>query len=141
MAATTHKANVFTVVLTPENGKWNAEVPDASGAITWGRSLSEARRNAIEAIEALAISEGRKAPRVTLQDDIRLPARAAKVTAKAREARRVLEEAQEQSNAATARAVAELTSVGLSVRDVGNLLGISHQRVAQIIESASKKAG
>jgi hypothetical protein len=51
--------------------------------------------------------------------------------ATAREARAAAERAERESASAIRRAVARLPA-SLSVRDVAELLGISHQRVAQV---------
>lgn len=52
-------------------------------------------------------------------------------------ARRSLAEAETQAREQTTRAVHGLTEVGLTRRDVGALLGISHQRVDQLLGARS----
>ncbi|MBI2395758.1 MAG: type II toxin-antitoxin system HicB family antitoxin [Deltaproteobacteria bacterium] len=135
----------YRTIFTPEAGSWNVEVPDVAGCVTWGRSLSEARRNAREAIAAIAASEGRDAEhveaRAELVEELALPARTRHAVDKARAARRAAAEAERLALETTSAAVAGLTRAGLSTRDVGELLGLSHQRVQQLKSAAGKLVG
>lgn len=71
---------------------------------------------------------------ITVDDDVELPSPTAKSLARARAARNDALEAAAKSQAATADAVHALTAEGLSLRDCGYLLGLSHGRVRQILE-------
>lgn len=126
----------YRVVLRPEGGKWNAEVPKVRGCVTWGRSLGETRRNVIEAIAGLVAAEGGDPARVErdaeLVEAFELPPRTQRKLAAAREARAAAAEADSRANAATAAAVTALIEAGLSTRDIGELLGLSHQRIHQL---------
>ena len=65
---------------------------------------------------------------------MRLPADARRALDRARADRRRLEAEAKRAQATTAAAVRKLIkSLGLSVRDAGELLGISHQRVQQLV--------
>ncbi|HEX6472259.1 MAG TPA: hypothetical protein VF069_24420 [Streptosporangiaceae bacterium] len=70
-----------------------------------------------------------------------LPAEERSVVDAALSKRQAAEEAQREAAAATTAAVRELTKHDLTTRDIGVLLGISHQRVSQMVnpESAAKK--
>ena len=66
-----------------------------------------------------------------------LPGSVAKDVRRAIEERGRLAAAQAASLSATKRAAAELVEIGVPLRDAGYLLGISHQRVAQLIDAST----
>lgn len=108
-----------------ESGRWVAEVPSVPGCFTQGRTIEQARERLREAL-GLVIGE-RAAASAELNENVKLPAplkRRLGETLKARsraetEAARAAEQSRE-----TARA---LVAEGLSLRDVGSLLGITRQ--------------
>jgi predicted RNase H-like HicB family nuclease len=114
-----------------ESGWWVAQVKEASAAITQGRTVAQARTRIREAL-ALVIGD-KEAEAAKLVDDVRLPARVKRSLARVAAARRKAEAAQTASVQATGEAVRILAKdMGLSVRDVGELVGLSHQRVHQL---------
>jgi len=116
-----------------ESGHWIASVPAVKGCHTYGRSIHEARERIREALGLFV----RDASRARLSDDIRLPAGVRSLLARQREARSRAEREQQRARAVVSRAVVALTEeLGLSVRDAGELLGISYQRVQQLREGA-----
>ena len=124
-ARTTYRVNV-----TRERDAWLADVPDVPGAHTFARSLSALARDVREVVVLMT-----DRPDDAL-DDFDLDVRyeigdGTAAVATARAARATAEQAERESAAAVRRAVARLPS-SLSVRDVAELLGISHQRVAQV---------
>lgn len=76
---------------------------------------------------------------LSVADDVELPTPSEKALEQARAARNSALEAAVASQQATAAAVLELTAEGLSLRDCGYLLGISHGRVRQILQSAPRR--
>lgn len=68
-----------------------------------------------------------------------LPMSAEDVLAVARNHQANASKAMAALKAARQRAIADLQDIGLSIRDIGHLLGISHQRVAQIIKEQPVK--
>lgn len=115
------------------DGNWLAELAEEPRIHTWARSLATTRANIREAAELwfdvdelVVIDE--YPTWVSSPLDLALPAR--------EEAERVLEAAA----AATREAVRELTEKGLSRRDVADLLGISFQRVQQLVDQAQHTA-
>jgi predicted RNase H-like HicB family nuclease len=115
-----------------ETGWWGAQVKEAPAAITQGRTIAEARRRIREAL-ALALNDDAAAKRAKLIDDVKLPADVRRALEEARAARARLATASKKAQKSTAKAVrALLESMHLSVRDAGDLIGISPQRVHQL---------
>jgi hypothetical protein len=97
-----------------------------------GGEGSEARRRIREAL-ALALDDDAAAKRAKLIDDVRLPADARRALEQARAARARLANESKKAQESTARAVRTLLKgMHLSVRDAGDLIGISPQRVHQL---------
>lgn len=115
-----------------ETGWWVAQVKEAPAAITQGRTIAEARRRIREAL-ALALDDDAAARKAMLVDDVRLPADARRALVKARAARARLATESKKAQESTANAVRTLVErMHLSVRDAGDLIGISPQRVHQL---------
>jgi predicted RNase H-like HicB family nuclease len=115
-----------------ETGWWIAQVKEAPAAITQGRTIAEARRRVREAL-GLALGDDTAAQRVKLKDDVKLPADAQRALRQARAARERLAVESERAQNTTAKAVRTLLKgMHLSVRDAGELIGISPQRVHQL---------
>jgi predicted RNase H-like HicB family nuclease len=117
-----------------ETGWWVAQVKEAPAAITQGRTIAEARRRIREAL-ALALDDDAAARRAKLVDDVKLPADARRALREARAARARLETESRKAQDSTAKAVRTLLKrMHLSVRDAGELIGISPQRVHQLAQ-------
>jgi predicted RNase H-like HicB family nuclease len=123
----------YRVVLErDESGAWIAWVPSVRGCHSYGRTLEQARTRIREAL-ALWVDDARDAE---LRFEIRLPGRAQDQIRRARAARDRSARAQRTSSAAVRRAALVLTDrLGLSLRDTADLLGLSHQRVQQLLSS------
>jgi predicted RNase H-like HicB family nuclease len=120
----------YTVVYErDESGAWNAHVPEVPGCHTYGRSLRQARERIREAL-GLWVDD---ADQAELVPDIRLPRRVQTAVRRARTARARVAHQQQQAADAADEAVHRLAELGLGVRDAGEVLGISHQRVQQIL--------
>lgn len=89
-------------------------------------------------VEAIARRRGTYPGNVFLDDDIDLPDRVRVAVEGALAARAAAARAHAESNKATERAVARLAEAGVSLRDAGYLLGISHARVKQISDSSGR---
>lgn len=109
---------------------WNVHVSGLPGCQTYGKSIRQAQRRIREAV---ALWLDVEPERVNLRD--RFPAELTAVAAEVARARGAAERAGERAQAQTADAVRMLTSLGLSRRDAGDLLGLSHQRVHQLLEA------
>jgi predicted RNase H-like HicB family nuclease len=116
-----------------ETGWWVAQVKEAPAAITQGRTIAEARRRIREAL-GLALDDDAAAQRAKFIEDVKLPADAKRALRAARAARARLENESRKALDSTAKAVRLLKRMHLSVRDAGELIGISPQRVHQLAQ-------
>jgi predicted RNase H-like HicB family nuclease len=122
----------YRVVLErDESGAWIATVPKVRGCHTYGRSLVEAKRRIRPAL-GLWVDGA-----FELDLDVRLPREALAAITESRAARANAESARVRAASNTQHAVRELVErVGLGVRDAADLLGLSHQRVQQLLETS-----
>ncbi len=122
-----HHRVIFEV---DSDGNWLVRAPDIKGCHSYGRSLSEARKNIREALELF--TEDRDS--VYLIENQRLPRPVRSAVSACRRARREAETASDTAFEATATAARFLSKeTGLGIRDIGELLGVSYQRVAQLL--------
>jgi predicted RNase H-like HicB family nuclease len=121
----------FTVLYErDETNWWMARVVGVRGCHTQGRTIEEARRRIREAL-GLYVED---ADGAELIDDIRLPREISRRLGAYRSARTRAAKEQERARSEAKGAVRLLTKkMRLSVRDAGTLLGLSHQRVQQLL--------
>ena len=121
----------YRVVLSPdETGCWIAHVPEVPGCHTHGRTLEQARRRIREAL-ALYVDD---AAEVELDEEVSLP-RAARDALRQSQAARAAadrERARAQTSSRDAARVL-VRQLHMGLRDAGELLGLSHQRVQQLL--------
>jgi predicted RNase H-like HicB family nuclease len=112
---------------------WFARVPALAGCHTQGRTIAQARTRIREAISLF----DDHAAKATLVDDVRLPKAVSADLEKLRELRAAHEAIALKMKAANAKLARALTAkAGVSLADAGELLGVSKQRVQQILEEA-----
>jgi len=121
-----------------EGGAWVASCRGIRGCHTYGRSLQQARNRIREAL-ALWVDDAEDAeldlrvrlPR-TWRDEIRsyLGARA-----------RAIDAERAAQDAAASLAYGLTQREGLSMRDAAELIGLSHQRVQQLVAEHERQAG
>ena len=113
-----------------ETGTWIASVPDLPGCHTYGRTLAQARRRLREALSVWVDD----ADDAELEEEIRLPKRVLAAVDRSVEARRSAAHQRDRANELTARAARTLVDdLELGLRDAADLLGLSHQRVQQLV--------
>jgi predicted RNase H-like HicB family nuclease len=113
-----------------ESGSWLARVPSVPGCHTHGRTLEQARRRVREALGAWVDD----AETAELVEDIRLPRPVREAVRRSRVARRRAERERATAHEETAEAALALVEhFGVGLRDAGELLGLSHQRVQQLV--------
>ncbi len=112
-----------------ETGTWLARVPSIPGCHTHGRTLEQARTRLREAL-GLWITQP---DAVRIEEDIVLPSELKAAVRRSRRTRERAEREQEHAQKETRAAATALVGDGVSLRDAGELLGLSHQRVQQLV--------
>lgn len=125
--------NSYRVLLSEEDGVWLIEAVGLQGVRSFGRTVTSAVENVREAIAA--------AEDLDQWDDLDLIITVGDdgttaVLDRLREARRLEESASAERDTAVKDAIAALRGDGLSYRDIGTVIGMSHQRVAQLDSEA-----
>ena len=119
-----------------ESGWWVASVRELRGCLTQGRTVDEARRRIVEAME-LFIDNARS---VKILDDVKLPTSAAKAIRTYATLRKKADRGDRRAAIAARRAVRLLRGgrLKMSARDAARLLGLSHQRVHQLAQDEAE---
>jgi predicted RNase H-like HicB family nuclease len=126
-------AVTYKVVLDrDESGAWMSHVPAVPGCHTYGRSTQQALARTREAL-ALWVED---ADRAELLPEVRMDPELRRLTRSVGKARAHAESAQLSAMRAVRDAAARLTAAGLSRRDVATLLGVSHQRIQQLLDGS-----
>ncbi len=113
-----------------DGGVWLGSLVEVPECHTYGRSIAQTRRRLREAAELWVDHPGKAG----IDAHVKLPPSARQAVDQALAARKASAEAATLAGAATKSAVTILTrEYRLSRRDVATLLGISHQRVAQLL--------
>jgi predicted RNase H-like HicB family nuclease len=118
-----------------EDGWWVASVPGVPGCHTQGRTIEQATERARE---ALGLFIGDAAETVELLAKTILPSSAARVLKRAIAARSRMEAEIAKAAVVTKEAVEVLTKLKLSRRDAGELLGVTRQRIQQILHDGKR---
>ena len=112
-----------------ESGAWLARIPSIRGCHTYGRTLEQARSRLREAL-GLWVARPEQA---VIKEEIRLPTDLRAAIQRSRRTRERAEREREHAQEETRAAAEALVDEGVSLRDAGELLGLSHQRVQQIV--------
>lgn len=131
MDAQMRKRTLRVVLERDETNWWTATVPEVPGCLTQGRTIEQAMRRIREALELFDV----QADGVELQEQVLLPPKVQRAIDQSQAARKRAEQEQARAQSALRATVKLLGELGLSVRDAGKLLGLSHQRIQQILHS------
>jgi predicted RNase H-like HicB family nuclease len=124
-------AKTFVATYTRDDRAWIVQFRDPDIA-TFGRTLASAKRYARSALAVYLEVDDLAAEGVEIVDDVRLPSEVAIEIARLVDQRSKVDTLRAEVAEATRRAATDLRRMGLSTRDVGEILGISGARVAQI---------
>lgn len=127
----------YTAVCTRSDGWWAIEVPEVRGAFTQARRLEQAEEMAREAI-ALLLNVPENSFDVAVSPH--LPPELDQTVTQVRQLREQAERLEVAAAEATSKASHDLrhSQLDLPIRDIGWLLGISYQRVAQLVSDPSR---
>lgn len=128
---------IFELELDATKGPaWIVTIPSVQGCHSWGRSLVEARRNIREALAVSLDDDARDAiaESAVLEEDVRLPRMTAAALRRWRSARAATEQVVAKARAKEAAAARGVTA-GLSLRDAGELLGLSQEGVRKVLKA------
>lgn len=121
--------HAYDVTVRRDGRFWFVEIPSIDGA-TQARSLGEVEEMAREYI---TLSQDVPADSIELQVRIELPSEVRQHLAAVGAARQAESDARTQAAAEWAAAARALKDAGLTVRDIGAALKISHQRASQLV--------
>lgn len=107
---------------------WNVRIKGIPGCQTYGRSIRQAQHRIREAL-ATWLDQELDLPVIRDQ----FPSALASVADEVVRARNAAERADAKAHQQTVDAIRALTDQGLSRRDAAELLGLSHQRVQQLL--------
>ena len=114
---------------TWEDGWWIITIPEVPNGVSQAKRLDQVPVRVAEVVELMA---GIDVDPGDVIVDARYPGEVGEIARVAKAKRAEAKAAQEAAEAATAEALLALLATGLPQRDVGALLGITHQRVAQL---------
>ncbi len=118
-----------------ETGVWIARVPDLAGVHSNAKRLDQVALRLAEAI-SLALETDVTADEIVLVIDYQhlgLATADSSAVQAAAVARAAMHEAQRRAEEASLAAVHTLASHGFTLRDIGTLVGLSHQRIHQLV--------
>jgi predicted RNase H-like HicB family nuclease len=124
------KSYVAVYERDPESDAWLVHVKNMPECHTYGRSLRQAEARIREALAAWLDRDPED-----LEISFELPPELADVATKVSQARDAVTTTAKEAGRTTARAARQLDRMGLSRRDTAEVLGISHQRVQQLLAS------
>jgi len=121
----------YTALLQREkDGRWSVELEEEPRVHTWGKTVGQALQRLREAA-ALWFQTDEDA--IDLVPQPVLPKTTNRTIEQARQAREQARDADRLAVERTRKAAAALAKRGISMRDAASILGISHQRVHQLL--------
>jgi predicted RNase H-like HicB family nuclease len=120
-----------------ETGWWVATVAAIPGCHTQGKTIEQAEERIREALSLFVPS--RTAAAAKLSRDVVLPVAVKKALAESSAKRAKAEALAKQAQDAAQHAARSLVDRGLSLRDVGEMMGVSRQRAHQLVKMSIEK--
>ena len=120
----------YTLVLAQDDdGRWNAQVKEVLGALTWGTSISQCRTRIREAL-ALFVDDAETAEVI---DEIHASKRVRTLVRRLEQQRRRADEELQRTHELQREVARELLKT-MTTRDAAAILGLSQARIAQLVE-------
>jgi hypothetical protein len=135
MTAEPAAARSYQAVATRSGDWWAVTIPQLPGAFSQCKRLDQVQAMAREVIALMLDCDPADVGDVEV--DVHLPDQLTDDLAALRRSERLADDARQAAAHAQRRAAEQLRTAGLSVRDIGRLLGVSHQRVSQILARES----
>ena len=129
------KRTKYVATYTHDERAWIVQFHDPDIA-TFGRTLTAAKRFARSALAIHLEIDDLAAAGIEIVDDVRVPPAISEEVGRLVEQRSRVEILRSELARSTRQASADLRRLGFSTRDVGEILGISGSRVAQIDREA-----
>jgi len=123
--------NTYQVDVERDGKYWLVRVPEVRRS-TQARRLSEIDEMARDLIAIMTNADPKS---FALQVSIKLPSSVARHLEKSKKLRERAAQAQAEAAAEVRVAARELHDTGLPVREIGEVLGVSHQRAHQLISA------
>lgn len=128
----------YKVVLEPiEDGYWMASVPSVQGCRTQGPSISHAKRRIRDALSLFVGDD--VAENAELEFEMKLPPSVKTLVEQLRKVSEMLEKCEVQAKETLASTLKAMEGMGFTVRQKGELLGLSFQRVHQLSQHQAPK--
>ena len=129
---TTHKALARYRVKAVRSGEWWAiTVPALRGVFSQAKRLSRVEATAREAIAMMLDIDEAEVGQIEVE--VQPPEAVADLLDEVRRSTSIADEAAAAAARARREAVRLLSEAGLPMRDIGEILGVSHQRISQIL--------
>jgi hypothetical protein len=128
---TRKKSRRYVATYAHDGRAWIVQFRDPDIA-TFGRTLAAAKRYARSAVSVHLEVDDLATAGIEVEDDVRIPPAVADEVDRLRGERSKLDAMRSDLARSTRRAAADLRMLGFSTRDVGEILGISGSRVAQM---------
>ena len=128
-AATVTERTMYHAHAVRNGGWWAIDVPEAPGAFTQVRRLDQAEAMTREML-TLLLRASPDSFSISLQ--VEIPKEASARVAEWRALRESAETAEAQAAIVASELASTLRAEGLTVRDVGRVLGVSYQRASQL---------
>lgn len=136
MTSAAQGAASYRVNVLRSGSWWAIRIPEIDGAFSQAKRLDQVEAAAREVIALMLDIEESEVG--TLDLEVELPPEMAPLLADLRRSDDVARRAATEAAATQRRVAAALHEAGLPMRDVGRLLGVSHQRVSQILSGPAR---